>query len=120
MVKIDQVDWASVKIGAKSYWQVLIVGEEVVVRDVERVKQEYGSDHLVASWEEEALLSKKPYAIVIANGWDEILEVSQKFKAKSERLGIELKILRTPEAVEEYNRLVEKGKKVNALIHTTC
>lgn len=120
MMKIDHVGWANVKIDGKNYWQVLIIGEEVIAREVERVKREYGNDHVIANWERDSLLSKSPDTIVIADGWSEILEVDEEFKRQASDLGIDLKVLRTPEAVEEYNRLVFKGKKVNALIHTTC
>jgi len=120
MLKIDSVEWAKVKIEGKSYWQVLIIGGEVMVREVERVKQEYGNDHVIANWEKDSLLSKSPDAIVIADGWSEILKVDEEFKRHASDLGINLKVLRTPEAVEEYNRLAKEGKKVNTLIHTTC
>lgn len=120
MLKINSVEWASVRIAGQNFWQVLIIGERLIPREVERVKDNYGTDHLVADWEKELLLSENPEVILIANGWSGLVEVSSKFKVQSEKLGIELKILRTPEAVEEYNRLVEKGKRVNALIHTTC
>jgi hypothetical protein len=50
---------------------------------------------------------------------------------KVEKEGISIILLKTPQAVEKFNQLVEKnkplhqsyryeGKKVNALIHTTC
>lgn len=120
MPKIEEIDWAKVKINGKNYWQVLIIGDEVVVREVERVKEEYGTDHVVASWEQDLLFSKNPEVIVIANGWGGVLKVDEKLKMKTEKLGIKLEVLRTPEAVKKYNWLVEEGKKVNALIHTTC
>lgn len=120
MGKIELIDWAKVKIDGKIYWQALIVGEEALAREVERVKGEYGTDHLIASWEEDLLLSKNPDAIVIANGWSGLLEVDEKLKNKIQNLGIDLKVLKTPEAVREYNRLIQEGKSVNALIHTTC
>ena len=119
-MKIEKVGWRKVKIDGKEYWQVLIVGGKVIPREVEKVKEVYGTDHVIASWEEELLFSGDPQVILIATGWSGVLKVSSKLKVKSSKLGIELKEVLTPKVVSEYNRLVAEGKKVNALIHTTC
>jgi len=120
MVKIDSVEWGEIWVDGKQYHQVLIVGEEVFERDSEKLHQLFGTTHKIGEWEEEMLLEGKPEVIVVGNGWDEVLEVIENFKLKIENLGIDLKVLRTPEAVEEYNQLVKEGKKANVLIHTTC
>jgi len=120
MVKIDSVEWGEIWVDGKQYHQVLIVGEEVFERDSEKLHQLFGTTHKTGKWEEEMLLEGKPEVIVIGNGWDGVLQVTENFKLKIEKLGITLKILRTSEAVREYNKLAEEGKRVNALIHTTC
>jgi len=120
MAKIDKVSWAKVKIDGKDYWQVLVIGEKVVPREVEKVKREHGTDHAMADWEQKLLLSNNPEVILIANGWSGVLKVGEEFAKKVEEAGAELRIVLTPRVVKEYNQLVEEGKKVNALIHTTC
>lgn len=127
MPKIDSVSWGKVKIDGKDYWQVLIVDGKVIPREVEKVKEKYGTDHAIADREQELLLSGNPEVILIANGWSGLLKVSQKFNlacrqagVKSQKLGIELRVVLTPKIVEEYNFLVQAGKRVNCLIHTTC
>lgn len=120
MPKIDFVEWGEIWVDGKQYHQVLIVGKKVFERDSEKLHQLFGTTHKIGDWEEKMLLGGKPEVIIIGNGWDGAMEISSKLKVKSEKLGITLKILRTPEAVEEYNQLVKEGKKVNALIHTTC
>jgi len=120
MAKIDKVSWAKVKIDGKDYWQVLLIGEKVTPREVERVKQEYGTDHVVADWEQKMLLSESPEVILIANGWSGVLKVNEKFKNQISKLGMELRVVLTPRLVKEYNQLIKEGKRVNALIHTTC
>jgi len=118
--KIEAISWGKVKINGQDYWQVLIIGGKVVPREVERVKQVYGNDHVIADWEQKLLLSNKPEIILVATGFNGVLKVNSKFKIQILKLGIELKTLLTPQAVSEYNRLVAEGIKVNALIHTTC
>jgi len=120
MVKIEKVSWGKVRIDGQDYWQVLVVGKKVIPREVERVKQQYGTDHVVADWEQKQLLSGKPRVILIANGWSGVLEVGSKFKAQSAKLGVELKVVLTGKFSKEYQSLINEGKKVNGLIHTTC
>ncbi|HUV72143.1 MAG TPA: MTH938/NDUFAF3 family protein [Clostridia bacterium] len=120
MINIDQVDWGELKVSGKEYSQVLVVGNQVIERQEEKLRRLFGTTHKMGGWEMEELLSSKPEIIIIGNGFDGVLEVSKKLRAESEKLGIELKVLKTPAAVGEFNQLVGKGKRVNALIHTTC
>lgn len=120
MIKIDKVEWGKIEINGKKYGQVLIVGDQVIERDSEKLHQLFDTTHKIGDWEIEKLFSGNPELIVIGTGWTEVLKVSEELKAKSEKLQIELRALRTPKAVEEYNKFTGEGKKVNALIHTTC
>ena len=120
MLKIDKVEWGTIEINGKKYGQVLIVGEQVFERDSEKLHQLFGTTHKIGDWEIEKLFSGNPELIIIGTGWVGVLKISEELRAKSEKLMMELKILETPKAMEEYNRLVEQGKRVNALIHTTC
>lgn len=120
MPKIDKVSWGKVKIDGKNHSQVLIIGDQVYERDSEKLHQLFRTSHEIADWEQKLLLSKNPEVILIATGWNGVLKVNEKFKNQILKLGIELRAVLTPKAIDEYNRLVDEGKKVNALIHTTC
>lgn len=120
MPKIDQVAWAKVIIDRQEYWQALIIGEKVIPRAVKQIKKEHQTDHLVTDKEQALLLSDKPEVILIANGWNGVLKVDDIFKKKAAKAGVELKVVLTPKVVKEYNQLIQAGKQVNALIHTTC
>lgn len=120
MPKIDSVSWGKVKIDGVDYWQVLIIGDRVIPRQVEKVKEKYGTDHVIADWEQALLLSGHPQVILIANGWSGVLKVNEKIKNQISKMGIELRIVLTPKIIKAYNDLVAAGKRVNALIHTTC
>ncbi|HUW24679.1 MAG TPA: MTH938/NDUFAF3 family protein [Patescibacteria group bacterium] len=127
MIQINNADWGKIEVDGQEYRQVLIIGDEVLERDDKKLHQLFNTTHQIGDWEEELLFSGKPEVMVIGNGFDGVLEVSEKFKARlaarqvqSSKLGIELRILKTPQAVEEFNRLSKEGKRVNALIHTTC
>ena len=48
------------------------------------------------------------------------LEVDENFLEKMRKNAVEVVAQITPEAIEIYNKKVQAGKRVNALIHTTC
>lgn len=120
MPKIDKLSWAKIKVDGKDYHQVLLIGDKAISRDVNKLNKLFGTTHGVGDWEKEKLLSNKPEIIIIGNGWSGALKVDEKFKEKCKKVGVDLQTLLTQSAVAEYNRLIEKKRKVNALIHTTC
>ncbi len=120
MIQIDKVEWGKIVVDNREYRQVLIIGDEVFERDSEKLHQLFKTTHRIGDWEEKKLFSNQPEVIVIGTGFDGVLEVREEIKVKSAELGIELKILKTPQVIDEYNQLVKEGKRVNALIHTTC
>ncbi len=119
-VHFDSSKFGEVVINGRSFGDVLVVGEEVEERDDLRLERELGTDHLIGNWEVERLLSNNPGMVVIGNGASGDLRVMPEVREKFKKARVELIILTTPRAIEEYNDLVEMGKRVNALIHTTC
>lgn len=120
MPKIDKVSWEKVEVNGREYHQVLIVGDEVLGRDKPKLERLFGTTHEIGEWEQEKLLSNNPEIVLIAAGWSGVMKVNEEFKNQISKLGIELRTVLTPKVIGEYRRLVEEGKRVNALIHTTC
>jgi hypothetical protein len=120
MVKIEKVSWGKVKVNGQIYHQVLIIGEKVLARDKEKLENLFGTTHQIGDWEQKELLSGKPDIVLIATGWSGVLKVTEEFKKKIEEAGIELRVVLTPKIVKEYYQLVNQGRQVNCLIHTTC
>ena len=58
--------------------------------------------------------------IILSRGMDLILQTKPETEAYLKSLNKEYYILETREAVKKYNELVNAGKKVSALIHSTC
>lgn len=119
-VKIDSAGWGEIVINGEKFFQAMVVGGKATSRDHERLEKLFGTTHVIPDWEQEKLLERDPEIIVIGDGWDSALRVSEEARARFKKAGAQIKILDTKRAVEEYNRLVEEGKRVNALIHTTC
>ena len=120
MINFEKTWFGGVKINGQDYRQVLVVGEEIEERDEKELNKLYGTTHRIGPWEVEKLLSNKPEVIIIGNGQSGVLEVTSEVREKIETSGVELRILLTPQAIAEFNKLYQESKRVNALIHTTC
>jgi hypothetical protein len=120
MVRFDSTWFGGVSINGKRYRDVLIVKGDIIDREnIIPGWFEGRSHHTIYKHELEKLLEGDPEIIIIGNGQDGVLRVPADVEEAIKKKGIQLIVLETPEAIEEYNRLAEK-KKVNALIHTTC
>lgn len=119
-VHFDSSKFGEVVINGRSWGDVLVIGDKIEERDDSRLERELGSDHLIGDWEIEKLLSNNPGIIIIATGTAGVLRVTSEVRKKIKKKGIDLIAVTTPNAMIEYNSLVEQGKKVNCLIHTTC
>lgn len=120
MIKIDKLSWGKVKIDNQTYHQALLIGDQVIPRDAEKLNKLFGTTHRIGDWESQALLSGKPEIVIVASGRDGVLKVAEDFKKACRANKVKLRIFKSQRAVKEYNRLAGEGKKVNALIHTTC
>lgn len=59
--------------------------------------------------------------LVIGTGYYGSLPVSDDFKQEAEKRGVELKVLKTPEAVDFLNKFNKEDlKEINAILHLTC
>jgi hypothetical protein len=115
-----KIKWGKIAISNKEYHDALIYGETVEEREYERLKELFGTAHKIGDWEIKKLFSNDPDTIIIGTGWAGVVKVPPAIEKEAEHRGIELKPLKSPKAVKEFNRLVAEGKKVNALIHATC
>jgi hypothetical protein len=83
--------------------------------------KETGTDHKpgiqVADVEE--LVQNGADVVILSRGRTGILGVTNETLSWLEERGVEIEVLRTPKAIEEYNRLAGK-RNVGALIHSTC
>lgn len=120
MINFEKTWFGGVRINGQDYKQVLVVGEEIEERDTARLNELFGTTHRIGDWEIEKLLSNKPEIIIIGNGQSGVLEVTSEVEEKFKTAGVDLRILLTPEAISEFNKLYQEDKRINALIHTTC
>ncbi|MBL7183421.1 MAG: hypothetical protein ISS50_03110 [Anaerolineae bacterium] len=71
--------------------------------------------HFVGFAEIEGLLQEGPDVLIIGTGYDNMVRVEEEIAARPF-----VEILPTPQAVRRYNELRSEGKRVAAIIHSTC
>ncbi len=71
--------------------------------------------HFVGFAEIEPLLRERPDVLIIGIGYDNMVQVEEEIAALPD-----VEILPTPQAVRRYNELRGEGKRVAAIIHSTC
>ena len=73
--------------------------------------------HFVDFAEIEPLLRERPDVLIIGTGYDNMVQVEEEILAMS---AVQVLPLPTPQAVRRYNELRREGKRVAAIIHSTC
>jgi len=120
MVHIDSVKFGQIVIDGKKYNQVLIVNDMVYERDEQKLSEFFGTTHYIGEWEKEMLFQQNPQLIIIGIGQSGELKVDKDFFKQAQKQGIQVISALTPQAMQIYNAQKTQGKRVNALIHTTC
>jgi len=120
MPHIDSTKFGEIIVDDKKYHQVLIIGDKIEERDWEKLKKLFDTAHKIGDWEIEKLLSNSPEIIIIGTGQDGAMAIDDEIVKKFRELSIETITDITPKAIEIYNEKIKQGKRVNALIHTTC
>jgi hypothetical protein len=73
--------------------------------------------HYVGFAEIEGLLKEGPDVLIIGTGYDDMVQVDEELLVMS---SVQVLPLPTPQAVSRYNELKGEGKRVTAIIHSTC
>jgi hypothetical protein len=76
--------------------------------------------HSVCVEDLKSVFEYSPNVLVIGTGAEGLMEVPQTTKDKLKQGDIELIQEKTPDAVEIFNRKIEKGVKVVGAFHLTC
>lgn len=113
MAIIDETSFGEIKIKGKTYYSDMIVWWDG--------KAEYREkSHIVEVNEFARLARRDPEIIVIGRGQHGIVKIAPEVKELAEEKDIDIYMEKSPKAVEMFNAFAESGKKVVALIHTTC
>lgn len=111
-----------IKFDGKNYSHDIVIHTDnrVENRDKNLSRKKYGTSHVLSAEEIEKLLDENPEIIVVGRGQSDMLKVGEDAARLLSTKNIDLIDSPTPEAVEEFNKLKDQGKKLAAIIHVTC
>lgn len=111
--KIEKINFGDIRINGKSY------GEKDIILYPDSVIEKQKTHEISAS-DFEQLILYEPEIVVIGTGFNGLVKIDKKIQeiAKKEEIGLEIE--KTPQALEKFEELLGKGKKVVAWVHTTC
>ena len=114
---IEHYSFGEIIINGKKYNQDVEVHWSGEVLDWRRQQ-----GHIFALTDLDRALQQNPKMIILGTGAYGTAQVSQEVKEKMEKLGIELLIEKTNEAVKMFNNALKMkdSKKVIGLFHLTC
>ena len=111
---INSYSFSNIMIGGNKFPKDLIIYHDHISSNWRRK-----TGHLLTEDGITEIIDCKPEILIIGTGASGLMKVDIMVKDKLKALGIEFVIMKTAEAVNEYNR-VYKDKKVVAALHLTC
>ena len=113
--RIDYYDFGVMIVSGKEYRSDLIITPSRIVSDWWRLE-----GHRLQIPDVRDYILEDVDCVVIGTGYDGLMRVDKEVIEEFRKRGREVYVLKTREAVDKYNELVSKGKKVLAFFHLTC
>lgn len=114
--KIEYYDFGVIVVDNKEYNRDIIISPSLGI--IESWWRKEG--HRLKLIDIRDYLLEKTDLVIIGTGYDGMMYVDNEVIQWFNSRGIEVKIARSREAVEIYNKAIEEGKKVLLFIHLTC
>lgn len=117
--ELGNVSFGAVVVGGKeaSYDIYIRADGKVGKRKKKAARRKYGTSHVVDREELERVCKGDPRVVIIGSGHHGMVRLSEDAREYLEWLGVEWRVLKTPEAVAAYNQAA--GRKA-LLLHVTC
>ncbi len=112
---IEKYHFGKIKVSGKSYFSDLIIFSDDIKRKWWRKE-----GHSLCMEDLVELEGKETEILIIGTGSNNMMDVPAEVIQELGKRGITVSVKRTPEAVDEYNKLVKENKKVAAALHLTC
>lgn len=119
MVKVDSFSFGSIVLDGKKYARDVLLFPDGSVKKRKGGFWKYGS-HAIKKREIEELADTNPEVVIVGTGTVAKAELEPDAESFARESKPELVVLPSSEAIEELNKLLDKGKRVAALIHITC
>lgn len=66
------------------------------------------------------ILLREPDVVVFGTGFDDCVKIDTRILHEADKEGVDVVVKKTPQALEAFKQLSHQGKKVAAIIHTSC
>jgi len=116
--RIDSIVWGTIRVGSKNYKDVRMTPIDVQEWDWKKCDTQH--DPGITPQEVQELLDTGADVIVLSKGMMEDLWVSWEALKLLSKSNADFIVTHTRNAVYLYNQYVDEGRKVAALIHSTC
>lgn len=110
---IDSYTFGKITVDRKEFEDIKIIGQKVV-------HWHFIEHHTVTEQDVIEIFEDKPEIVVIGIGASGMAHVNNDVIELAKQKKIKLIITDTKKACEEFNKLRKQGKKVNAIMHSTC
>ena len=114
-MRIDDYDFGKIDIEGKHYTSDVIISPETV-KDAWWRK----TGHRLHVEDLDDVVRANPDVLVVGTGYYGRMVVPDETKVYLQTKGIEVRVMRTSEAVEEFNRLQQNYARIVAALHLTC
>lgn len=111
---IDAFNFGFIVVNGKQYAYDVIISPDGTVSEREPGRGRIGS-HSITGNQIDPLLRASPEVVLVGTGMRGMARLSEQRSG-----GVDIRVMTSPEAVEEFNKLAAQGKRVGALIHITC
>jgi len=118
MPKVDSFEFGSIVVDGKRYGHDIFVFANGTVKPRKGGFWKFGS-HVVKKGEIDELLKTNPDVILLGTGTSGRVRLAPAGELALKKAGVECVVLRSLEASERLNELLDNGKQVAALIHVT-
>lgn len=119
MLKVDSLSFGSIVVSGEKHRRDVILLPGGALKHRRGGFWIFGS-HSIKRYEIEELVEAGAEEIVVGTGTNAKAGLSNEAKAYVEQAQLQLHSLPSYEAVPVFNRMVDQGKKVAALVHITC
>lgn len=114
-MKIQSYSFGRIIVEKNTYTSDLIILPDKIISDWWRER-----GHELQVKDITAVFDSSPSILVIGTGKMDMMKVRENVKNKLKQKDIYYIIERTETAVEKYNKLLTKGRKISAALHLTC
>ncbi|HEY4120211.1 MAG TPA: Mth938-like domain-containing protein [Byssovorax sp.] len=116
--RVDQIEWGKIEAAGRTFKDVKLSPGGARAWDW----RETGTQHVpgIQLADAEDLLEAGADIIVLSRGMDLVLLVPATTIQALEARGVEVRVAQSKEAARMVNELIDEGRRVGALIHSTC